>query len=142
MICAMTRSIDFEAGEMFVPEWSIGDRLRKIRRVAKLTQGEFASRLDVKEPTYNAWETGRNIPSYDEALRIAKRIRLMCSIPEWWTLGLERPNPRPIDPDGGRTSRLGESNPRPFHYKSAIRPISLDTHRSRHTAASPARRAS
>lgn len=102
----------------FVPEWNFGDKTRKVRRELQLTQAEFAARLDIKENTYNAWETGRNTPSLAEAKRIAARLRLQCGIPEWWTLGVEPPSPRPTGPGEGFDECPPQgSNLRPTDYK-------------------------
>jgi DNA-binding XRE family transcriptional regulator len=102
MILDMTTDPDFDG--LFVPEWTFGDKVRKVRRELKLTQADFAGRLGVKENTYNAWETGRNTPNLKDAQQVAKRLRLMCGIPEWWILGLEPQNPRPGSPDGGTSA--------------------------------------
>ncbi|CDZ92248.1 hypothetical protein RHRU231_930127 [Rhodococcus ruber] len=83
-----------------VPTWTMGDRLRKIRREIKMGQEEFAEALGVKPSTYMAWESGRNaVPS---EVAIARRVRVLCGVPEWWTLGidpLEQQTPRDL---GGR----------------------------------------
>lgn len=81
-----------------IPEFTIGDRLRKIRRHLKMGQEDFAAALGVKPSTYMAWETGRNAVTGEVA--IAKRVRALCGIPEWWTLGIDE-SPRPIGPGGG-----------------------------------------
>lgn len=128
------------AAEWVIPEWTFADCLRKARQIAGMSQRDFAEQLGVKAGAYAQWEADNNRPR--DVVAIAKRIEMLTRIPASWTLGLELQRPRPGGPGGVVESRLGESNPRPFHYKSAIRPISLDTHRSRHTAASPARRAS
>lgn len=44
----------------FIPQITMGDRLRRIRRDLKLGQRDFSNEIGVKESTYNAWETGRN----------------------------------------------------------------------------------
>lgn len=90
-------TVNIEAGS--VPQWSIGDRLRKVRSETGMKQADFAAALGVNPNTYSAWETSRNTPSYDEVVSLAKRIRLLCGTPEWWLMGAE--NPHPGGPDGG-----------------------------------------
>lgn len=38
-------------------------RIKKLRRVLDLTQGEFADRLGIKQNTISKYETGRGIPT-------------------------------------------------------------------------------
>jgi len=84
----------------WVPEWSIADRLRKIRRDQRLSQDAFAALLDVKSTTYGAWETGRNSP--DHLVALARRVELVTGVPAAWTLGVHVESPRPDGgPDGG-----------------------------------------
>lgn len=71
-----------------VPEWTLADRLRKIRRLTGMSQGEFARAINVPEPRYAAWETGRNQPHSGDLLAVAKRIELLTRVPAVWTLGL------------------------------------------------------
>jgi len=95
----------------FVPEWTDGDKLRKVRRHLGLTQEEFAEKIGVKASTYMAWESDRN--RIRDLRIIARRIKLMAGTPLWWWFDTERPD---SGPDDGGGSRLGESNPRPIHY--------------------------
>lgn len=81
-----------------VPEWSVADRLRKIRReVARLDQGEFAAAIGVKADRYGAWESGRNGVPSDILVPLAKRIEAVTGVPAEWTVGLMDGTP----PDGG-----------------------------------------
>ncbi len=41
-----------------VPDWTLADRLRKIRRHVGMSQAQFAALLGVRAPTYSAWEAG------------------------------------------------------------------------------------
>lgn len=104
----------------FIPQITMGDRLRRIRRDLKLSQRDFSHELGVKESTYNAWETGRN--SVAEEVAIAKRIQMRWKIPAWWTLGIEMPNTPagPNGPDGGDECPQPGSNRRPADYKAVV----------------------
>ncbi len=82
----------------FAPEWTMGDRLRKIRRRAKMTQAQFAGALGVADDTYGAWESDRN--KVTDVVAVAKRIKVLTGTPVWWTLDTQE-GPRPAGPDGG-----------------------------------------
>ncbi len=68
-------------------EWTIGDRLRKIRRAANANQVEFAEIIQESRESLSKWESGRARPR--NAVAIAKRIQLAYGIPAAWTLGVE-----------------------------------------------------
>lgn len=107
------------AGRYF-PEWTLGDRLRRIRRDTGLTQEAFAERLQVGAQRYSAWEAGRNQPTAADFIGLAKRIELACGVAAEWTLGIGSQEP---DPDGGlpllRARR--DSNPKPSGWWSVPR---------------------
>lgn len=105
-----------DADERFPLEWTDGEKLRKVRRYLGATQEKFAELLEVKPSTYMAWESGRNAVNDPKA--IARRLKLLANVPMWWFLDTEPPTGPNGGPDGGSTSRLGESNPRPIHYKA------------------------
>lgn len=75
-----------------IPEWSFGDRLRKVRReVAQLDQNEFADTLGVGRQGYAAWESGRTSPR--DIVALAKRVELATGVPAAWMLGIETSAP-------------------------------------------------
>ena len=112
------------AGRYF-PEWTIADRLRRIRRDTGLTQETFADRLGIGVQRYSAWESGRNHPPAEDYVELAKRIEESFGVAAEWTLGLERPNaPRPDGPEGVAVVRplltkraRRDSNPKPSDPK-------------------------
>jgi transcriptional regulator with XRE-family HTH domain len=85
-----------------VPEWTLADRLRKIRRDRHLTQEAIAKELGINAVTWSSWESGRNRPS--DVLELAVTIERRYGVPAAWTLGVlntsfdrrqrEVPNPR------------------------------------------------
>lgn len=75
----------------WLPEVSIGDRLRVVRRRKHRTQDEMAALLGIKKTTYSAWESGRNNPSHREVLDVARKLHALDQVPEWWTLGAGEP---------------------------------------------------
>lgn len=69
-----------------IPEWTLADRLRKIRRDRHLTQEEMAARLGTKAVTLSAWEEGRNRPK--DVVELAHTIERELGVPAAWTLGV------------------------------------------------------
>ena len=72
-------------GEPVVWDWA--DRIRKVRRVAGLTQADMARVAGVRAATWSAWESGRNIPVPDTAERVADRIAARFPVSADWLLG-------------------------------------------------------
>ena len=46
-----------------IPEWTLGDRLRKAREHARLTQAELAADMEVHRTSVISYEGGRTVPS-------------------------------------------------------------------------------
>lgn len=69
-----------------LPEWTLADRLRKIRRDRHLTQEQMAQALGIKAVTWAAWESGRNRP--EDVVQLANAIERELGIPAAWTLGI------------------------------------------------------
>lgn len=42
-----------------IPEWTMGDRLRKARELTGLSQSQFAKALEISPKTVGSYETGR-----------------------------------------------------------------------------------
>lgn len=101
-------------GSPVIPDWSFGDRLRKVRRdVAQLEQGKFAEQLEVGLKAYSAWESGRTVPR--ELVAIAKRIEVLTGVPATWMLGIEEHITVPArtgtdSVTGGNTRRYSAGN--------------------------------
>lgn len=70
-----------------IPEWSTGDRLRKVRRLVDQSQAEFAAALGQNQKTYAAWELDTSVPR--NLVAIAKRIEAMTGVPAAWVLGVQ-----------------------------------------------------
>lgn len=99
--------------ETWAPEWTFGDRLRKVRRERGITQGQAADALGVKASQVASWETAGNNPR--DIVATAKRCHLAWGVSVEWMLGLETQNtPRPDGPEGisvGRAWRDSNSQP-------------------------------
>lgn len=92
----MIQNMTTHAHETWIPEWTFGDRLRKVRREKRITQEQAAQALGVSGPQVAAWESGGNNPR--DIVSIAKRCQLAWDVPAEWMLGLEveaAPNPEP-----------------------------------------------
>lgn len=95
-----------------VLQWTWGDRIRKIRRAARLSQRDFADALGMKSATIAAWEASESLEPPRGGVAAAKRIELMFpGVPAAWTLGLDDtpPNPpgSPSDSDTCRYPAIG-----------------------------------
>ena len=51
---------------------TIGKKIAKLRREAKLTQEELAQKLFVTDGTVSKWETGKSVPDYETLKTISK----------------------------------------------------------------------
>ena len=67
-----------QIAEGVVPQWTFGDRIRKIRRHLGMTQGEFAQSIDRGPKSIAAWELGTNTPP--DAVAVAKSTHLVMPI--------------------------------------------------------------
>lgn len=82
-----------------LPQWTLADRLRKIRRDRHLTQDQIAAQLGVKPVTWAAWEAGRTRPH--DVVELAGLIERTYGVPAAWTLGVLSP------PDSSNTNPVG-----------------------------------
>lgn len=102
------------AHETRIPEWTFGDRVRKVRRNAGVTQAEFAARLGVGAKAASAWESFDRTPR--EVVSIAKRIELAFGVPAAWMLGLEMAEAPRLGGQGGDSYAIADSNREPADY--------------------------
>lgn len=79
-----------------VPQWTLADRLRKIRRDRGLTQEQMAQEIGVKPVTLSAWEAGRTRPH--DVVELAGLIEQRFGVPAAWTLGVLNNNFDPPKP--------------------------------------------
>ncbi|WP_082156361.1 helix-turn-helix domain-containing protein [Cellulomonas sp. A375-1] len=91
-----------------VPQWTIGDRLRKAREAAGVSTAEFAEAIGVSRNTVTNYERGHVEPR-PGALRL---WALRTGVPLAWLQTGE--NPRPVTPDGGDGLPRLDSNQQPF----------------------------
>ena len=102
-------------------EWTLGDRLRRVRRSAGMTQDQFAHAIGVGTKAYAAWEADRNYPEH--VVELARHIERTFGVRAAWLLGVDNESPHPAGPDGGgnvlgfqRRARR-DSNPQPSDPK-------------------------
>lgn len=70
-----------------VPEWTLGERLRKSRGDAELEQQELADRIGASRQSISNWETGKNRPR----LYVMRSWALATGVPLWWLKGESAP---------------------------------------------------
>lgn len=65
------------------PTWTLGDRMAKARKVARIGSSEMGERLGVTRTSVGNWESGRHVPS-------ALVLRVWAEetgVPLWWLRG-------------------------------------------------------
>lgn len=67
-----------------VPDWSLGERIRKARTHAGLDQEQLASRLNVDRRTVSRWETDLTEPNATRLTALAEAT----GVPVEWLLGI------------------------------------------------------
>ena len=85
-----------------VPEWTVGDRLRKARELLGLDQGPFAARIGVSRGTVSNYERG-STERYKPNVMNAWAAHTGVPV-EWLEHGDAGPTPTP--PEGPRNEKL------------------------------------
>lgn len=67
--------------------WTFADRVRKARKVARMTQAQLADAIGVKEGTVAGWEANNSHPRGRDYQPVCKRISLATGAPIQWMLG-------------------------------------------------------
>lgn len=62
----------------------VGERLRLTRQALGMAQNEFAARAGIAANTYNQFESGRNRPSLDAAMKLVDAYKITL---DWIYLG-------------------------------------------------------
>lgn len=62
------------------------DRLTELRKKRGLTQKELAEQIGIKQNSYSDWETGKNEPSLDNIIKLAKIFNVTTD----YLLGVDR----------------------------------------------------
>lgn len=73
------------------PQWTLGDRLRKVRRDAGYSARDFADVLGIHVSSLAHYETDRAQPR--ALVELAQRIEAATGVPATWVLGLDGPCP-------------------------------------------------
>lgn len=85
-----------------IPGWTMGDRLRKAREIAELTQAGLSEALD---------EPRRAIVSYESDERLPKRPVLIawalrCGVDFSWLAGISDDGGEPTSPNGTKPASI------------------------------------
>lgn len=76
-----------------IPQWTFGDRVRKVRRELRWSQRDLAAKLTdalgrpVSTKSVGAWEADLNLPQH--LVDIAQALQDITGIPASWILGLD-----------------------------------------------------
>lgn len=97
-----------------VPSWTLGDRLRKARDTAGLSQDEFESITGISRRSISAYESDVRVPRRPQLIAWAMATGVPLA---WLERGTE--NPRQDGPDGGVTLPRLDSNQQPSGYTEA-----------------------
>lgn len=54
----------------------VGERIKELRNAKRMTQHEFAERINVTKSTVSAYENGTRLPSYDVLIKIARLFKV------------------------------------------------------------------
>ena len=95
----MTTSVGWDS----VPEFTVGDYLRKAREHAGLDQLELAADLGVSRQTVTNYEKGYVTPRKSTVMAWAMRT----GVPVEWITSLGKTKPRPDSPDGAAVRHQG-----------------------------------
>jgi DNA-binding XRE family transcriptional regulator len=84
------------------PQWSWGDRLRKIRRVAGMQQADMAFLVGVPTQTFGTWEANRALPQRMVMELVSSKIaaRFPKTVSAAWLMGYGADGPLPTTPHG------------------------------------------
>lgn len=74
-----------------VPEWTLGDRLRKARRLTGMTQRDFAAAIGEDARAYSQWEADNNRPRH--LVEVCQSVEELTGVSAAWLLGLPVPVP-------------------------------------------------
>lgn len=92
----MSEQLTTESGR--IPSWTLGDRMAKSLKSAKVTREAMAAYLDVSLGTVSTW-TGDRIRPSKQTLRL---WALRTGVPlEWLQTGQTHESPHPAGPEGG-----------------------------------------
>lgn len=92
----MPSRVQEQASQGIIPQWTLGDRLRKARELTGLTQVQFAEELGLSRATVNNSEMGKTTPRRPVIMLWA----MGTGVPmEWLETGKIPENDETPDPD-------------------------------------------
>ncbi len=57
----------------------IGEKISELRKLNKLTQRDFAEKLNVSDKVISKWETGKSLPNVETMLILSKVLGVSIS---------------------------------------------------------------
>jgi transcriptional regulator with XRE-family HTH domain len=79
-------------------EETMGERLKRLRQAAGLTQAQLADRVGLSLGAVRNWEQDRRVPLFDAAIRAAQAMGVSLDV----LAGLAEPQAKPTKPRKGR----------------------------------------
>lgn len=80
---------------------TFAQRLQTLREQKELTQEELAKLVNISQPAYNAYERGKNMPSKNTAIQLAKVLRV--TVDELMNGKPEKETTKVVETEGGDT---------------------------------------
>lgn len=99
----MTINYSFDHSSRLVPEFGVGDRLRKARELKGLSQGGFGALVGLSHKVIGNMERGT---TPIDGLQIYGWAEICDIDPLWIKTGEGSPRPDPQGPDGGITNNV------------------------------------
>jgi transcriptional regulator with XRE-family HTH domain len=99
-----------------VPVFSLGERIRKAREDAGMSQQQFADELGVDRKTVGNWEADRNQPRYRDLMLVSSVADVSL---EWLAGDLFRPI-SPVLAGTGAADNRQESRRNPHEYSDDL----------------------
>jgi len=109
-----------------IPRWTLGDRLRKVRREAGYSSREFAELLGINLSSLAHYETDRARPR--NLVELMEKVSTVTGVPVTWLLGLDDqpdPNAGVAPPTTGPVTVVQQLQPRTPLFIDQVLPLTF-----------------